>query len=143
VAVWRGRREEFKDFPGFGGDVADPQAEESFEQSRLNWQERSDQPHAAVERLYRDALARRRDIRREQPFRAESPIDGGLVLRYGRFELLIALRGRIELPTARAEQSWLWHTELPELTSDTPVPPRPEQGGVWFERPGALLTEQA
>jgi maltooligosyltrehalose trehalohydrolase len=62
-AVRRGRRAEFAAH-GWGLDeVPDPQAEDTFERSRLDWDELARPPHAGLLAWYR-ALIR---LRREQP----------------------------------------------------------------------------
>ncbi|MHA0035187.1 malto-oligosyltrehalose trehalohydrolase [Deinococcus sp. PESE-13] len=61
-AVSEGRKKEFGGFSGFSGeDVPDPQAEQTFLNSKLNWAEREDGEHARTLRLYRDLLRLRRD----------------------------------------------------------------------------------
>jgi malto-oligosyltrehalose trehalohydrolase len=64
-AVRRGRREEFKRFPEFADAgsrerIPDPQADATFERSRLRWEERSESEHAEALRWYQRALATRR-----------------------------------------------------------------------------------
>lgn len=67
--VTEGRRKEFKDFAAFGGDEAsvklipDPQAERTFQMSKLDWSETDDpaRPAARLLALYREALRLRRD----------------------------------------------------------------------------------
>ncbi|SEJ88132.1 maltooligosyl trehalose hydrolase [Deinococcus reticulitermitis] len=60
-AVSEGRRREFAYFSGFSGeDVPDPQAEETFLRSKLNWDERAQGEHAQTLALYRELLALRR-----------------------------------------------------------------------------------
>ncbi|HYD54963.1 MAG TPA: malto-oligosyltrehalose trehalohydrolase [Gemmatimonadaceae bacterium] len=61
-AVRTGRREEFAAF-AWEGEVPDPQAEESFRRSRLDRARLADPRHAAIQQLYRDLLA----LRREEP----------------------------------------------------------------------------
>jgi maltooligosyltrehalose trehalohydrolase len=59
--VTEGRRKEFAAFTAFSGaTVPDPQARESFERSKLRWEERELQPHQGVLELYKDLLALRR-----------------------------------------------------------------------------------
>ena len=63
--VTEGRRAEFADFPSFssaGGSekVPDPQAAQTFEASRLRWDEHTQGEHARVLALYRQLLALRR-----------------------------------------------------------------------------------
>lgn len=57
-AVRKGRRDEFRSF-GWAEEVPDPQAEETFEASRLSWNTSSPQA-AALLALYRDLIALRR-----------------------------------------------------------------------------------
>jgi maltooligosyltrehalose trehalohydrolase len=65
-AVRQGRREEFRSFEAFADRSArlripDPQAKSTFEQSKLNWDERTAEPHARVLATYRAMLALRRN----------------------------------------------------------------------------------
>ena len=60
--VQEGRREEFAYFPGFSGAVPDPQAEQTFRDSVLQWDERRQPAHARMLRLHRHLLALRRRI---------------------------------------------------------------------------------
>jgi maltooligosyltrehalose trehalohydrolase len=62
--VSKGRREEFKDFSAFSDPdararIPDPQALDTFERSKLRWQEREFEPHAGVLLLYRALLGLR------------------------------------------------------------------------------------
>ncbi len=63
--VTEGRRREFKGFAAFGDEasikrIPDPQAETTFEASKLRWAEASAPPHQGVRALYREALRLRR-----------------------------------------------------------------------------------
>ena len=63
--VTEGRRKEFRHFSAFSDPqqldrIPDPQAPSTFESSRLNWAERSREPHACTLRLYRELLRLRR-----------------------------------------------------------------------------------
>ena len=62
-AVRKGRSEEFKSFADFahGAEVPDPQAEETFARSRLDWSARESAEGAAALRWHRALLALRRD----------------------------------------------------------------------------------
>jgi maltooligosyltrehalose trehalohydrolase len=62
-AVRKGRREEFKSFADFGGEVPDPQAEETFLRSRIDWARRSSPEGQAALRWHTALLA----LRREHP----------------------------------------------------------------------------
>jgi maltooligosyltrehalose trehalohydrolase len=64
--VREGRRAEFAHFGAFGepaaaAEVPDPQAEETFRRSQLNWNERTAPVHARTLELYRAALALRKN----------------------------------------------------------------------------------
>ncbi|MBW3619433.1 MAG: malto-oligosyltrehalose trehalohydrolase [Actinobacteria bacterium] len=61
TAVREGRRREFADF-AWQGEAPDPQAPETFERSKLDWDLRSKEPHAATLELYRELLRLRRDV---------------------------------------------------------------------------------
>jgi len=66
--ISRGRRDEFKAFKTFSEPTAqeripDPQAEESFERSKLRWAERGEGDHAGMLSFYRTLLALRRNDR--------------------------------------------------------------------------------
>jgi maltooligosyltrehalose trehalohydrolase len=62
--VTEGRRKEFAKFTAFqGAEVPDPQAIETFQRSRLRWDERTAPAHAPILRLYQDLLA----LRRQEP----------------------------------------------------------------------------
>ena len=63
--VTEGRRREFGRFSDFADPevrerIPDPQAAETFERSRLRWEERERMPHAGVLALYRELLSLRR-----------------------------------------------------------------------------------
>ncbi|MFL5410199.1 MAG: malto-oligosyltrehalose trehalohydrolase [Myxococcales bacterium] len=60
-AVRKGRREEFKSFQDFGGEVPDPDAEETFLRSRIDWGKRSAREGQAALRWHTALLALRRD----------------------------------------------------------------------------------
>ena len=66
--VTEGRRKEFKGFAAFADEesikrIPDPQAESTFNASKLNWAERGEGTHAATLVLYKEALR----LRREEP----------------------------------------------------------------------------
>ncbi len=66
--VTEGRRKEFKGFAAFSDEesvkrIPDPQAESTFNASKLNWAERGEGIHAQTRALYTEALR----LRREEP----------------------------------------------------------------------------
>ena len=70
--VTEGRRREFADFAEFGEHadltkIPDPQAPETYEKSKLRWEETSEEPHAGLLRLYTEALRLRMSDRAFRP----------------------------------------------------------------------------
>jgi maltooligosyltrehalose trehalohydrolase len=61
-AVREGRHSEFAHF-GWSGDVPDPQAEETFRRSVINWESRSSGQHRRLLALYAELLRLRRELR--------------------------------------------------------------------------------
>jgi maltooligosyltrehalose trehalohydrolase len=59
-AVRQGRRREFEPF-GWGDEVPDPHAEQTFQRSKLDWEKAAAGTHARVLTLYRDLIALRRE----------------------------------------------------------------------------------
>ncbi|MGH9299678.1 MAG: malto-oligosyltrehalose trehalohydrolase [Acidimicrobiales bacterium] len=62
-AVSKGRREEFASFGWPPEEVPDPQSEVTFAASKLDWVERSREPHSSMLFWYRSLLALRHQIR--------------------------------------------------------------------------------
>ena len=113
--VTKGRRSEFARFAAFSDPdartrIPDPQDEQTFAASRLNWNETGREPHASMIRLYRALLAARgRDPRmtdgvRDQPRAAQALDSHTLLVRRSNDDhdvLLVACfgnAGRVELP---------------------------------------------
>ncbi|CAN5446946.1 malto-oligosyltrehalose trehalohydrolase [soil metagenome] len=135
--VSEGRKEEFRDFPDFTGDVPDPQDPQSFEGSKLDWTELKRTPHREMLDYYRDLLALRPRLGGD--FTVESPVQGCLVMTRGRHVLLVALRDGVTLelpPRARV----VWHSEEDRYTGE-PAAPEIAGGKVAFARPAAALAE--
>jgi maltooligosyltrehalose trehalohydrolase len=61
-AVREGRRREFAAFGWKPEDVPDPQAKETFERSRLDWEERGREPHGSLLQWHRDLVKLRRSF---------------------------------------------------------------------------------
>jgi maltooligosyltrehalose trehalohydrolase len=160
--VTLGRREEFKSFRGFG-EVPDPQDPRTFERSRLRRQEAETEPQAGTLRLYRDLLkwrgrlaavsangtgAGRGASRSQRPepdtgepdFEVSSPEEGGIVLRRGRYLILVALRGGLTLPCPQ-HAAIVWQSEDPAYTR-RPDPPVRAGATLRFPVPGAVVAEQ-
>jgi maltooligosyltrehalose trehalohydrolase len=60
-AVRQGRTEEFARFR-WGGEIPDPQSDETFRRSKLNWELRSEGRHRVLFDFYRELLRLRREI---------------------------------------------------------------------------------
>ena len=137
--IREGRKEEFGDFPGFGGElgteVPDPQAEATLEVSKLEWAELEKPAHARTLALYKDLLALRRTLQGSAV--ATSPVPGGLVVTRGQHTLLVALEPGLSLPLGFPFTE-LWRSESDEYT-DAPEPPAFGENEVRFGREGALL----
>lgn len=104
-----GRRREFAHFPGFSDTrrVPDPQAEETFLKSRLNWQELHESTHAGILALYRECLKLRRENKVFRPEDRQSwnvslavPGKEVLLLTNAEFSLLINLHAKAAVPWA-------------------------------------------
>lgn len=136
--VTEGRQAEFGAFAGFKGAVPDPQAEETFRRSKLDWTERERDPHARRLALTRDLLALRKTL--HGAFAAESPVEGAVVLRRGDHVLIAALADglTVPLPTGIADARVVWQSEQPAYCLD-PRSPRREGGSLHFPRAAAVV----
>ena len=133
--VSKGRKEEFKDFPDFQGDVPDPQDPASFEKSKLSWAEPEEPEHAGVLRLYKDLLGLRRDL--SGPVETLTATDTGLVLRRGAHLLYVALRDNTTLPLMSDFETQLM-TEAPAYAEGGSEPDFSDDS-VTFATPGAFV----
>ncbi len=119
--VTEGRREEFRSFADFRDPAArtgipDPQDEETFLRSKLEWSEASQGRHAQMLLLYRQCLR----LRRESPvlrdrsrgnFEVLPALEGVSRLRFGKPEIeqwliLADLAGGHRLPPLEGQRSW-------------------------------------
>ncbi|HKG91758.1 MAG TPA: malto-oligosyltrehalose trehalohydrolase [Gemmatimonadaceae bacterium] len=113
-AVRKGRTKEFEAF-GWGDDVPDPQSEETFRRSKLDWSKLTQPRHAALLARYRELLRLRREEPALRPGAAESRVEHDE--REGWITLL--LRPRANAPALFAEFN----------LSDAPRRVRPPDGG--------------
>jgi maltooligosyltrehalose trehalohydrolase len=142
--VREGRRREFSAFPDFDGEVPDPQSPATFSRSKLDWAELEKPPHHGVHALYRDLLARRRELAGDA--RAVSPVEGALVVQRGPHVLAVALRGGISLPWPLPSpapghgvaHALIWHSEAPDYSA-SPRPPRVDENSLTFECAAAAI----
>ncbi len=163
--VTEGRLQEFRSFPAFAHEAAegrlpDPQARATFEASRLDWDERVREPHAAALRLHRALLTLRRTapaLQRGPSARHEAHAAGAgaVVLRReagGGPPLIMVARlageGTVEVPAAllRGSPAEAWAAVLGTEASEFAADPRPPRRSVRhgtlaieFERPGAVV----
>ncbi len=162
--VTEGRRNEFRHFARFAdaeasARIPDPQARQTFLESRLRWDERDRDPHAGTLRLYRALIACRR---RERALRGDG--DGCQTLALDE-ETLLVKRSAAPAPTmgllvrlgeagpvtlagealaSSGNRPWtpVLTTEDPEFAQD-PQPPRIERAPgslrIDFRRASAIL----
>jgi maltooligosyltrehalose trehalohydrolase len=155
--VTKGRREEFASFKAFADPalrarIPDPQAEGSFEQSRLKWNELDVRAHASTLRLYQRLLGLRatsaalRNGERDQ-FDARALDEATLLIerrdRTDRVFIVIRLDGggTATLNGVRGARVMLT-TEDPDLAHDAQpidVALHEDTAEVRFSRPGAVL----
>jgi maltooligosyltrehalose trehalohydrolase len=161
--VTQGRRKEFAGFRAFSDAAAreripDPQAEETFARSRLDWGEAEREPHASLRRLYRALLARRAEWSLGRLERSDYDVvagEGSVVLRMerpggGRIVAVIRLAGtgrsEVAPPPCRRRGADGWRlalsTEDPAFTRD-PRPPATDLRGpqllISWQRAGAVV----
>ena len=157
--VSEGRRSEFRHFRAFADPatrdtIPDPQAEETFLRSRLDWGERTHPLHAGVVTLHHDLLALRRTLVADEVSGLEgqdriAAIDrDGVMLRRrvrdgGELVLVARFRdaGRLVVPDGPATWRVVLDTEAAAYTGE-PRPPRIDVRGalaVEFSRPGAVV----
>ncbi|MEZ5318290.1 MAG: malto-oligosyltrehalose trehalohydrolase [Vicinamibacterales bacterium] len=162
--VTDGRRDEFRRFHAFADAAArrgipDPQAEDTFLRSRLDWSERDREPHASQLRLTRALLhLRHTDPRIASPHRdafgAAAIGDDGLALWHedaaGRSLItIVRLRGEGALATPdaiRPARDWriVLSTEDADFAPDArtiTLNGNAARPAGWFTRPGAIIIE--
>ncbi|HZI16553.1 MAG TPA: malto-oligosyltrehalose trehalohydrolase [Myxococcus sp.] len=145
--VTEGRRKEFAGFTKFAGaEVPDPQAEDTFNRSKLDWSEADKPEHAGVRALYRELLRLRasepslREAKRgDYEARALGP-DALLLERRGGgqvLQVLVCVRGSLEHRVPDGATLLLW-TEAPRFGGTTEAPLQP--GGLLrLEGPSAAV----
>ncbi len=136
--VSAGRKDEFKDFTGFGDEVPDPQDPGTFHRSKLNWNETNSPPFSLTLNLHRALLKLRRELGGAIEARAVGL--RSLVARRGRHTLLLALDTDAVLPAPDGAEIVL-HTEEPDF-SEKSLPPEIAGGEVRFQRAGALIMKR-
>ena len=148
--VTEGRRREFAAFQGFREPemrerIPDPQAESTFTNSKLRWDERTRPGHAEVLRLHQALLALRREwiLPRRRRLRARAAGERVLLLDGGDLAVAVGLEGagEVELPPELGSSPRvLLSTE--QYAPDPASPVVAARGGssaVSFRRPGAVV----
>ena len=93
-AVSEGRRREFASFGWRADDVPDPQAVETFERSKLDWDEREKPPHAELLDWHRSLIALRRLMPAGWPTAVTAfDDDGWIVVERGEWTIVVSLDG--------------------------------------------------
>ena len=162
-AVTEGRRREFSRFAAFSNPLAreripDPQAEQTFLASCLDWRERDREPHASVLRLYRSLITLRRTsgaMGTGSGHRFDvTALDADCLLVQraapgAALRVIVRLRGagRVALRVVSPPglpAGWRWKqvltTEDPAFAADPrPVRISADIGVAEFERPGAVI----
>jgi maltooligosyltrehalose trehalohydrolase len=163
--VTEGRREEFGHFSSFADPevrerIPDPQSPDTFEKSKLRWEERDSAPHAGFLALYRELLALRNGdtVLRERGRESFSVLevgDGGLALRRdggGAALLLVAgfgeslsleLDGRAELTPPAGRWSMALSTEEARFGGEGRGASLTEDGVLRLEGRGAVVLRSA
>ncbi len=159
--VTEGRRREFATFAAFSEGspeaIPDPQAPGTFEGSRLAWDERTREPHAAMLRFHTALLAFRRDHlagAAATGFEVLALDDGTLAMRRvladGRTMLVVARLAGAGLVTPGADllrggdQTWTCHLTSEDAGfAEAPVPPvlagTPTAPAIRFAGPAAAI----
>jgi maltooligosyltrehalose trehalohydrolase len=167
--VTEGRREEFKTFSAFADPatrdrIPDPQAESTFQASKLIWEEKNREPHASICRLYRALLhLRQTEPALSNPDRADykvAPLNESAILLIRRVSsgptLLIVVQlvdgGTVDLnqhSAARNLAGRRWQTVLTTEDSEFCTDPRAAEINLYgplpvicFLRPAAVILRE-
>jgi maltooligosyltrehalose trehalohydrolase len=147
--VTEGRRKEFRQFSAFRdasarARIPDPQAEETFGRSKLEWDEAARMPHQGVLTLYRELLRLRREepalrARGREAMTVATIGDRALVMRRsasGGPDLLVLVNLGDALAVAMSG-SLVLDTEDPRFGGEAAA--IREEDRVRFRRPGAVV----
>jgi len=147
AAVTEGRRREFASFTGFTHlQIPDPQSIDTFNASKLRWDEITTEPHLYMLNMYKSLLHLRRnqtDCKCCVPdLQIEAVDDDTIVLQRAGMSAVIRLHGQgeIELAGKLKLSDPVWSTEDPHFSPDR-RPIQVDQAGsrVAFLRPGAVV----
>ena len=93
ASVSDGRKTEFQAFGWEPEEIPDPQDPETFEKSKLNWDEIAQEPHAALLRWYKELIA----LRRSHPALTDGRLDRIDVRFEERAKWFVVRRGDLEV----------------------------------------------
>jgi maltooligosyltrehalose trehalohydrolase len=121
-AVASGRRQEFAAFGWHPHEVPDPQARDTFERSKLNWDELAREPHASLLDWHRRLIR----LRREVPALSDGRLDRVRVCCNEEARWLVVERGPVAVVCNLADRTQCVPVRLPEspqglLTSDPTI----------------------
>ena len=98
-ATLAGRRQQSEEF-GWGSDVPDPEAEETFSRSVLDWEEQRSEPHAGMLSWYRALIG----LRRRYPELTDGDFGAVRTREDAAARWFVASRGRLTLACNLAEE---------------------------------------
>ena len=127
-ATREGRKKEFAALGGNIDEVPDPEAPETFQQSRLDWSEANREPHTSILDWHRRLIR----LRREQPDILDGNLDNTEVVFDERAKWLRLDRGRIVVAT-----------NLAEVPQAIPVPDASGRHAILASESGFRLGSQA
>jgi maltooligosyltrehalose trehalohydrolase len=157
--VTEGRRAEFAGFSVFtDGDmreqIPDPQARQTFLDSKLKWDEREQKPHRGMVQLYKALLAMRAthpalQARERESVRVEAPGDDYLVMRrdseQGALVVIFNLKGGLELDLGTLDltrqQAWKMRFSSEDRQYGGEDGIRLNNGQLSIRGPGAAVLE--
>jgi maltooligosyltrehalose trehalohydrolase len=145
--VTEGRRGEFSTFRAFTdparrASIPDPQERDTFERSRLRWDESHQSPHREILALHRLLIELRRVVRpghlARGGFDATALDDHTLLLTLPGLSSVIRLAGSAVLDVTGRVAPIVFTTEDPGLTHDS-LPIHVDRDQIRFARPGAVV----
>ena len=136
--VTEGRQGEQRHVAGFDGPGPDPQDEQTFRRSILDWEERASAPHRETLTLYQTLLNLRKTL--EGPVTATVLSPDALGVERGTDRLIVAFSGDQTLPVPPTG-GVTWHTEEARFAPDGETPVVQNQH-VYFPTAAALLWDR-
>jgi maltooligosyltrehalose trehalohydrolase len=152
--VTAGRRKEFEGFKSFGEgateEVPDPQDEQTFLRSKLDWSARHAPGHATCLRWYARLLQMRRHLIENSRFeKCEAIDDVAIALQWrserGKLSLVVALEGpcKLQMPEWKGMETILSSEDTAYTTAPQTLLFDRDPGAIQFTRAGALVLATA